>query len=535
MTQTRSQERQQLINKFLSLIGGTAPTAAKASRALQIQPRTGSLSADDIDQAIKKNLPELFSSLPMLVGEQWRDLYQGDLTRYEGDKSRGDLALAKFLANRGLNPDEIDQVMRTSQLCRAKWDTPRDQSTWLHKFVIEPALTQDSAAGFNTLPGNKLGGHDTEFDLNTLRPQFIAGGMPARQFVGPRLGAHALYPQRALSAVVALGAVGKTSLLMAHSCHAAAGKEWNGEPMSRIKVIYFSVEETREELNRKFSAITAGWKDTDRTFAAENLLLVPLLGQDSRLVNIERGNYRGSGAAERMIDLANNFGLKDGLIILDHMQGFASGDLNSSETATAICREANKIVEETGCAVVFAAHISKANIKAESVEQGLAVGSLAFENSLRQLVGIIPMPEKEAQKLGITERQRYARLEIPKNSYGPSGGGVWLEKVHSPLYHTVIVEPVQLTRPNAKSIRTSSERILDLIIERVKADPWMTRNKVEGLAGTDGPFRASKTKVREALKFGIESGVLHARRVTPQDRTQNELSRQVKEVLYVCV
>jgi hypothetical protein len=535
MTQVRLQERQPLVNEFLALMGGTTTTAVKISTALNIQPRTGPLSADKIDQSIKNDFPEFYSSLPLLVNEHWRELYQGDLTRYDGDKSRGDFALAAFLASRGLNPDQMDQVMRTSQLCRTKWDSPRGQSTWLHQCVIRPVLTQHPSTMLNTQFGKELQGQENKFDLSTLRPQFIAGGMPARQFVGPKLGAQSLYPLRALSAVVALGAVGKTSLLMAHACHAAAGLEWNGEPMNRIKVIYFSVEETREELSRKFSAITVGWNVEDRALAMENLLLVPLLGQDLRLVNVERGNYRGSGTAERMIALANDFGLKNGLIILDHMQGFASGDLNASETATAICREANKIVEMTGCAVVFAAHISKANIKAESVEQGLAVGSLAFENSLRQLVGIIPMPEKEAQKLGITERQQYARLEIPKNSYGPSGGGVWLKKNHSPLYHTVVVEPVQLTKPMPKPIRASNERLLDLIIERVKSDPWITRNRIEGFAGMDGPFRASKTKVRDALKIGIESGLLGIRSLTPEERKENGLSRQVKEVLYVCM
>lgn len=535
MTQNRLQKMQPLVNEFLALIGGSAHTNEKASTPFDIQPRTGSVSVEEIDQAIKNNLPELFSSLPLPVGEHWRDLYNGDLTRYDGDQSRGDLALAGFLSKRGLAPDQIDKVMRTSQLCRAKWDTPRGKSTWLHQYVIKPALEQSSATGINTQIGNAPQEHDNEFDLSTLRPQFIAGGMPARQFVGPKLGAQSLYPLRALSAVVALGAVGKTSLLMAHACHAAAGKEWNGEPMNRIKVIYFSVEETREELNRKYSAITAGWSDADRELAMENLLLVPLLGQDLRLVNIERGSYRGSGAAERMIQLAKDFSMRDGLIILDHMQGFASGDLNASETATAICREANKIAEMTGSALVFAAHISKANINAETVEQGLAVGSLAFENSLRQLVGIIPMPTKEAQKLGITERKRYARLEVPKNSYGPSGGGLWLEKIHSPLYHTVVVEPVQLTLPTPRPIRAATERVLDLIIERVKSDPWMTRNKVEGLAGMDGPLRASKAKVRNALKSGIESGVLLTRCVTSAERIENDLSRQVKEVLYVAV
>ena len=123
-----------------------------------------------------------------------------------------------------------------------------------------------------------------------------------------------------------------------------------------------------------------------------------------------------------MIDAAQSFGAE--VIVIDHLQGFVSGDLNLSETATALSREANKIVSATGAAVVIAAHIAKHNINAQGVDSGFTTGSVAFENAARQVIGIIPILDDDAKKYGLEHvRQNYMRIGVPKNSYGPAGGG----------------------------------------------------------------------------------------------------------------
>ena len=524
---------QELINQFVDFLPTTNQAPVNTPILLNIQPRTGPLDKKDISAHIKNKLPELFTDIPMLMGEKWRDLYNGDISAYDNDDSRADIALAGYLARRGLNPDEIDQVMRTSPRYRPKWEESREHSNWLHETIAKVFNQTDKLEVKIHNTFNNPNRPEIEYDIEQYKPTYFAGGMPPRTFAGPTIhGSLKLYPLRALTAVVALGAVGKTSLLIGHACHIAAGKPWNNQPIIQRKVIYFSVEETKEELTRKFSAITQNWSDEERQRVSENLLLVPLLGQDARLVTNERGSYQGSGMAERMIGIAREFDLKDGVIILDHMQGFASGDLNSSETATAICREANKIAEKTGAAVVFAAHISKANIKATSIEQGFAVGSLAFENALRQMVGIITMSEEDAKKYGITQDHRqYSRLEVPKNSYGPSDGGIWLRKVHSPDYHTVVVEPVQLTLPVSQSIKSSNDRLLEDVLAHLRTDQWITRNQFDGLSGKDGKFKASKSKLRDVIDMGIDFGSIVVHTVSPEERDNNGLAKQVKEVL----
>ena len=502
-------------------------------QSVNTQFRIGSLHLSELAPHLKDAIPEIFVSKDlMLINERVRDLFEGDISGNGNDHSSADLAFTRLLAGRGISQDDIDQVFRASKLYRPKWDEMRGHATY-GQITIAKALEGQSLD--SRTPDNSEMKHppSMSFVPEHHKPVFISGGMPRREFVGPTVqGNLTLYPLCALSAVVALGAVGKTSLLISHACHVSAGKPWHGSQVSQAKVIYFSVEETQDELNRKFSAITLHWPENQQQAAIDNLLLVSLLGKDMRLVTNERGTYKGSGAAEKIIDLAKDFELTNGLIILDHMQGLATGDLNSSETATAICREANKIVAATGAAVVFAAHISKANINATSIGQGLAVGSLAFENALRQLGGMIHMQPEEATKYGLEGTHKdYVRLEVPKNSYGPSEGGVWLKKVYVPSYHTIVMEPVILTPPVKGTMKSTHERVQTAIVAHVKKDLWTTRNKLDLLAGLDGPFKVSKAVLREVLAASLGCGLLVMHPISAQDRTNNDLNKQVTEVL----
>ena len=122
-------------------------------------------------------------------------------------------------------------------------------------------------------------------------------------------------------------------------------------------------------------------------------------------------------------------------------------------------------------------------------------------------------------------------MEVPKNSYGPSDGGIWLRKVHSPDYHTVVVEPVQLSLPVPQSIKSKNDRLLEEILTHIRTGQWITRNQLDGLSGTDGKFKVSKTKLREVIAAGIDSGSIIVHTVTAEDRDKHRLAKQVKEVL----
>lgn len=519
------------IQSFLGLIN-PRPVAANTARLLsQLNGPTGSSA---IPMPMQMKLPELFN--PALSGDKYQQIYNGNLSAFGNDHSAADFALAGYLARRGLNPSEVDQVVRSSRLYRPKWDERRGASTY-GRLTIDSAFKTLSQGKINaTPPANTVSLTPPTLKLqppSSYKPAFIPNGMPSRRFIGPSISKGVrLFPANALSTLVALGAMGKTSLLISIAAHVAAGKDWNGAPLERQKVAMFFCEEDQGEINRKFSALTETWSASDRNAAIDNLLLIPLLGIDARLTIIDKGHYRGSGFTEEIIKLLMQHKLKDGLVILDHMQGFTAGDLNISETATAISREANKIVQSTGAAIVLAAHISKANIKATEVEQGFAVGSLAFENATRQLSGLIPMSEEQGRKLGVEgARKEYVWLSLAKNSYGENNEGLWLRKVYSPLYHTIKLEPIILTAPIPAAKLSENQKLERRIIDYVNNHPFTTRARLDSISGLDGTLKASKARVRDCVKGLIDSGQIEARKVTERERLENRIPKQVNDVL----
>ena len=521
----------QQIQSFLGLLNSKSMAANTVRLLSQLNGPTGGSA---IPMSMQMRLPELFN--PAFSANKYQQIYNGNLSAFGNDHSDADFALIGYLARKGLNPSEADQVLRASQLYRPKWDERRGISTY-------GGLTIDSA--FKTLSPEKInptlqatGPVATPPIIKlhppiSYKPVFIPNGMASRHFIGPSISKCVrLFPANALSTLVALGAMGKTSLLISIAAHVAAGKDWNGAPLEQQRVAMFFCEEDQGEINRKFSALTETWSVNDRNAAVDNLLLIPLLGIDARLTTIDKGHYRGSGFTDEIIKLLMQYKLKDGLVILDHMQGFTAGDLNISETATAISREANKIVQSTGAAVVLAAHISKANIKATEVEQGFAVGSLAFENATRQLSGLIPMTEEIAKKFGLEEtRKEYVWLSLAKNSYGENNEGLWLRKVYSPLYHTIKLEPIILTAPIPAAKLSENQKLERRIIDYANNHPFTTRARLDAISGLDGPLKASKARVRDCVKGLIDSGQIQSRKVTERERLENRIPKQVNDVL----
>jgi hypothetical protein len=520
---------QHLIDSFMKLL----PPSGESKKTHYYSGLSGKIGVEKIPQSVKDKLSNIFQWQP--PENDWAlKLFNGSTTMHNGDHSSADMALIGLLAKHGLTAYEADQVFRASGLYRPKWDELRGEQTYGEKTI-------GKAYNYRQFDESEEYAAKNSSDLSkfvfgsakTYKPIYVPNGMPPRRFVGPQItDGVRLFPEKALSSLVALGAVGKTSILLSIACHIAAGKDWNDRPLQQQKVAMFFCEETREEISRKFSAITNGWTNDERSLAESNLIAIPLLGVDARLTAINKNQYLGSGITEKIISLLTDFNFKNGLVILDHMQGFTSGDLNLSETATAVCREVNKIVEATGAAVVLAAHISKGNINAKEVEQGFAVGSLAFENATRQMSGMITMPIEDAKKYGLEDtRKDYVRLALAKNSYGASNSGLWLRKIVSMKYHAPLFEPVSLSKPLAAGKLSELEKIGIQICSHLAKHPNLTRNQLDKISSIKGPLKASKAKVRESLDGLIATGRIKVYKVSESERSSLGLAKQVKEIL----
>lgn len=370
------------------------------------------------------------------------------------------------------------------------------------------------------------------FDRLEGVPGFFPNGMDPNVFVGPMVGKAQLFPARAISLLVALGSVGKTSSLIAMAAHIAAGRPWGNGSLQQRRGIVFSVEETQQELWRKFSATVTDWPEWDVRKAQDGLLMYSMSERDPRLTRAVNRNIEATGLAERIIEIVSEHEAE--FIILDHLQGMVSGDLNNSDTMVAVAHECNRIATATGAAVVVAAHTSKGNINAEVVNHGFSTGSLAMENAARQVVGLIPMPQKDAEKFGLEAVSKdYIRLEMPKNSYGPGGEVAYLAKHYVPAYHTVTVVPFDPPAVSTGAALTKDARLQNAIAEHVRRNPSATGNSLDKLAGPSGSLKASRKEVREAVQALKAMGVLEEIEATKEYKQRNGLKPQVRKVYIV--
>lgn len=526
---------QNLIESFAAFMSASS-VKVNAAGSTQIEERSGALKVANLPTKLRTFITATIENADLGANPKLARLLQGDMSDYGNDQNKADAGLIRLLAESGFSPDDCDLAMRATPLMRHKWDSKRGSSTYGAN-TINLAFSNISAPVVDAEAKPTAG---PLFSLEDGRVNFVFGGMQGREFAGPEIApGRRLFPMKALSCIVSLGAVGKTTTVMAISASVAAGRSWNGHPTKKAGVILFCVEETQEEINRKVSAILADWPEADRNECLKNLLVISCVGKDARLTVIDYGAHRETSVASDVIALVKaheeRCGLPVSMVCFDHLQGFTSGDLNSSETAVTLARAANRIVAETGAAVVLTAHIAKANIGAEELSAGFTVGSLAFENAMRQVVGMIPMTPDVAKNYGLKdERTSYSWLGLIKNSYAAPEEGCWIHKRLVPAYHTVVAEPVELAHPAPEvKVKKANLELGARIVKVIQNHPgplWMNRF-LDRYAGKSKALKASTADVELALGQLRNEGRVVTRKITAEERAEYSIHHTVKTVL----
>jgi hypothetical protein len=271
--------------------------------------------------------------------------------------------------------------------------------------------------------------------MERTRPEAF-GKLIARPFVlgdpraiAPRAwlyGRH--YIRKFVSATVAPGGLGKSSLALVEAVDMATGRGLlSGKPGPLRRVWYWCGEDPREEIERRVAAICLHYGITaddlgDRLFIDSGRDTPLIMATESR-DGVQLARPVADGLATEMqasrIDV----------LVLDPFVATHAVSENDNGAINAVARQFAEIADQANAAVELVHHLRKGAPGASgdrSVDD--ARGARALIDATRSTRVLNPMTEDEAGALGIApeHRRRYFRVDDGKaNLVPPSTSAVW--------------------------------------------------------------------------------------------------------------
>jgi RecA-family ATPase len=331
-----------------------------------------------------------------------------------------------------------------------------------------------------------------------------------------------------------LGGVSKTMLAIVWAIHIVLGKSWGGLGVSEGAVMMLLGEEDREEVIARFGAICQKMLDEDRQKVMCRALVFPWAGKDMRVTMQRDGNPMETYLPAEIIKTAQAHAERCGvpvrLIVIDHARLIIGGDPNDAQHVTEVTRVLTKIADATGAAVVLIAHSPKTAIgkgkKGESADAADIAGSIAWVDNSRAALVLTTMRDDEAKKLAIDkeDRHQYAKLQLVKANYAPTGWECWLRRMTVPDFGVAIPQVVTLNPPTKVSADIGLEsRVVELL---TRLPGQLTINKIRtNYAGKTRHLAAAEADVELALSKLIDAGKIRQRKPTDDEKDRFGLTR----------
>jgi AAA domain-containing protein len=221
--------------------------------------------------------------------------------------------------------------------------------------------------------------------------------MPRRQFV---YGKHLI--RGYLSATVAPGGVGKSSLALVEAVAMATGKALLGIATKPRRVWYVNLEDPREEIERRIAAICLHF-DIQPDDLDDRLYFD---GREIEIV-LATQNKSGYAIAAPAVD-ALTAALKDGqfdAFVVDPFVSTHRVSENDNMAIDAVAKKLGSIAGAANCAIELIHHVRKTGGQEVTVEDGR--GASALVNATRSSRVLNRMSKDEADKAGVGEERGY--------------------------------------------------------------------------------------------------------------------------------
>jgi hypothetical protein len=331
--------------------------------------------------------------------------------------------------------------------------------------------------------------------------------IPRREFLyGNR------YIRGFVSATVAPGGVGKSSVALVEVVAMAAGRDLLGSaPSAPLKVWYVNLEDPRVEIERRVAAICSFFGITPSELGGR-------LFYDGRETEVVVASQTKAGAvvATPVVEGLTT-ALKDGRFDVFSLDPFVSAHRcteNDNNAIDMVAKTFGRIAGAANCAIELVHHTRKTGGAEITAEDGR--GASAMSAAARSVRVLNPMSKDEAAKAGVEGRRGYFRMEIDKsNMTAPADQADWyrIVSVDLPNGDSVGVA-TQWKWPDAFEGMTVND-LRKAQASIATGGPWRENAQAKDWAGVaiaralglDATNKAHKAKITAMLKMWIANGM----------------------------
>jgi hypothetical protein len=340
-----------------------------------------------------------------------------------------------------------------------------------------------------------------------------------------------------VSATVAPGGVGKSSLIAAETLAMVSGRNLLGTaPHKRLRVWLWNLEDPQEETVRKLQAAAMHYRlvdgDIDGLFVDS--------GRDQRLVIATTGKS-GTVIMQPVIDslVAEIVARRIDVLVIDPFVSSHTAPENDNNAMDCIAKEWGRVADAGNCAVHLVHHTRKMGGGNEAeVTTESSRGGKALTDACRVVRAVNRMTKEEAERAGVENHRLFFRTMNDKSNLAPPADKAdWfqLQSVNlgnGPMGGNSVGVVTTWTWPDPLEGITGAdfEKVARVIRsgqwrEHVQASAWVGRAVAEAL-DLDIDNKSDRTKITGMLALWRKSGSL----IITERLDENRKSRKFVEV-----
>jgi len=237
--------------------------------------------------------------------------------------------------------------------------------------------------------------------------------IPRRDFV---YGRHLI--RKFVSATVAPGGIGKSSLVITEALAMVSGKDLLGvHPSGRSRVWLWNLEDPAEEITRHVQATASHYRLKPEDL--EDYLFVDS-GRDQRLV-IAVTDRNGTGILQPTVDslVEELIRRQIDVLIIDPFVSSHEAPENDNGAMDRIVKEGGRVAQRANCAIELVHHSRKSSAGEIEITVESSRGGKALTDGCRSVRVLNRMSKEEGENAGVDAHRSHFRTFIDKSNLAP--------------------------------------------------------------------------------------------------------------------